>query len=230
VGKPGTSDAQRVAINAGLWRYHPTRQVFEVVSHGTSNPWGLDFDQHGEAIIEACVIPHAFHMIPGARYLRQAGSHFNPNTYADIGTIADHLHYVGANPHGGNNRSDSAGGGHAHCGTMIYQGGTWPAEYHNQFFLGNINAQCLFDDFFHSFNFNIDSKVKTLLRFFSWLDILDIDKLPIPYILFKLQKVKTSGAISAGEHTKKLFSRHVLPPVFTSNLLVKYLIYIRMQT
>ncbi|RLS48693.1 MAG: DUF1080 domain-containing protein [Planctomycetota bacterium] len=143
VGKPGTSDAQRVAINAGLWRYHPTRQVFEVVSHGTSNPWGLDFDQHGEAIIEACVIPHAFHMIPGARYLRQAGSHFNPNTYADIGTIADHLHYVGANPHGGNNRSDSAGGGHAHCGTMIYQGGTWPAEYHNQFFLGNIHGRRL---------------------------------------------------------------------------------------
>ncbi len=143
VGKPGTPDAERVPINAGIWRYHPTRQVFEVVSHGTSNPWGLDFDQHGEAVIEACVIPHAFHMIPGARYLRQAGSHFNPHTYADIGTIADHLHYLGANPHGGNNRSDSAGGGHAHCGTMIYQGGAWPAQYHNQFFLGNIHGRRL---------------------------------------------------------------------------------------
>lgn len=143
VGKPGTPDAQRVAINAGIWRYHPTRHIFEVVSHGTSNPWGLDFDQHGEAIIEACVIPHAFHMIPGARYLRQAGSHFNPHTYADIGTIADHLHYLGATPHGGNNRSDSAGGGHAHCGTMIYQGGAWPAQYHNQFFLGNIHGRRL---------------------------------------------------------------------------------------
>jgi hypothetical protein len=57
--------------------------------------------------------------------------------------------------------------------------------------------------------------VKTLLRFFSWLDILDIDKLSIPYILFKLKKVKTSGAISADEHAKKLFRRLVLPPVFT---------------
>jgi len=143
VGKPGTPASERVPINAGLWRYHPTRKVFEVVAHGTSNPWGLDFDQHGEAIIEACVIPHAFHMIPGARYMRQAGSHFNPNTYADIGTIADHLHYVGATPHSGNNKSDSAGGGHAHCGTMIYQGGAWPALYNNQFFLGNIHGRRL---------------------------------------------------------------------------------------
>ena len=38
--------------------------------------------------------------------------------------------YVTDNPHAGNGRSDSVGGGHAHCGTMIYQGGTWPTEYH----------------------------------------------------------------------------------------------------
>lgn len=143
VGKPGTPDSQRTAINAGIWRYHPTRHVFDVVAHGTSNPWGLDFNSRGEAFVEACVIPHAFHIVPGARYQRQAGAHFNPNTYADIQTIADHRHYLGANPHGGNNKSDSAGGGHAHCGTMIYQGGTWPERYRDAFFMGNIHGRRL---------------------------------------------------------------------------------------
>ena len=52
---------------------------------------------HGQAFCEACVIPHAFHIIQGGRYHRQAGRHFNPYTYADIKTIADHLHYLGAN-------------------------------------------------------------------------------------------------------------------------------------
>src|SRR5207248_1335682 len=57
VGKLGTPEGQRVPINAGIWRYHPTRHVFEVFAHGTSNPWGLDFDEHGQAFCEACVIP-----------------------------------------------------------------------------------------------------------------------------------------------------------------------------
>jgi putative membrane-bound dehydrogenase-like protein len=141
VGKPGTPDKDRVPINAGVWRYHPTRHVFEVFAHGTSNPWGLDYNDYGEFFVEACVIPHCFHIIQGARYNRQAGPHFNPYTYADIPTIADHRHYVGANPHGGNNRSDSAGGGHAHCGLMCYLGGAWPKEYRGQLFMGNIHGR-----------------------------------------------------------------------------------------
>jgi putative membrane-bound dehydrogenase-like protein len=143
VGKPGTPDEERIPINAGVWRYHPTRHVFEVFAHGTSNPWGLDFDEHGQAFVEACVIPHAFHIIQGGRYQRQAGSHFDPHTYADIQTIADHLHWQGANPWAGNERSDSAGGGHAHCGLMIYQGGAWPEKYRGKMFMGNIHGHRL---------------------------------------------------------------------------------------
>ncbi len=140
VGKPGTPDAERTPINAGIWRYHPTRHVFEVFSHGTSNPWGLDYNANGDFFIEACVIPHMWHMIQGGRYHRQGGMHFNPYTYDDIKTIAVHRHYVGATPHGGNNRSDSAGGGHAHCGLMIYQGGNWPKEYNGKLFMGNLHG------------------------------------------------------------------------------------------
>ena len=105
VGKPGTPDDERTPINAGVWRYHPKKHVFEVFAHGTSNPWGLDFDDRGQAFVEACVIPHNWHIIQGGRYQRQAGPHFNPYTYDDIKTIADHRHYLGANPHGGNEKS-----------------------------------------------------------------------------------------------------------------------------
>ncbi|MBM4068130.1 MAG: DUF1080 domain-containing protein [Planctomycetes bacterium] len=141
VGKPGTPDDKRIPINAGVWRYHPTRHVFEVFAHGTSNPWGLDFNDMGQAFVSACVIPHAFHIIQGGRYHRQAGGHFNPHTYADIQTIADHLHWSGPNQWAANNRSGSFGGGHAHCGLMIYQGGTWPESYRDQLFMGNIHGR-----------------------------------------------------------------------------------------
>lgn len=141
VGKPSAPNNERTRINAGIWRFHPIKHTFEVFSEGTSNPWGLDYNKDGQFFIEACVIPHCFHMIQNGRYQRQAGQHFNPFTYADIGTIADHFHYLGATPHGGNNKSNSAGGGHAHCGMMCYEGATWPKEYHGQLFMGNIHGR-----------------------------------------------------------------------------------------
>ncbi len=140
VGHPGASEADRVPINAGIWRYHPTGGRFEVVAHGTSNPWGIDFDARGQAFLTSCVIPHLYHVIPGARYERQAGPHFNPFTYDDIKTIADHRHWLGANPHGGNGKSDAAGGGHAHSGALIYQGDAWPAAYRGSIFMNNIHG------------------------------------------------------------------------------------------
>ena len=143
VGKPGTPEEQRTPLNAAIWRYHPTRHEFEVFAHGTSNPWGVDFDDRGQAVATACVIPHLFHIIQGARYHRQAGPHFNKYTYDDIKTIADHVHYLGAWSHAGNGKSDAAGGGHAHAGAMIYQGGAWPQEYRNQIIMNNIHGQRL---------------------------------------------------------------------------------------
>ncbi|MHC4993503.1 MAG: PVC-type heme-binding CxxCH protein, partial [Planctomycetota bacterium] len=140
VGKPGTPDDQRTPLNAGIWRYHPSRHEFEVFAHGGSNQWGVDFNDYGQAFMTACVIPHLYHVVQNARYLRQAGSHFNPYTYDDIKTIADHQHWVGNRPHAGNNRSDEVGGGHAHAGAMIYLGGKWPAKYRNQLFMNNIHG------------------------------------------------------------------------------------------
>jgi len=146
VGKPGATDEQRQKINAGIWRYHPVKHQFEVFAHGTSNPWGVDFNDRGQAFLTACVIPHLWHVIQNARYQRQAGPHFNPFTYDDIKTIAVHRHYVGATAHSGNGRSDSAGGGHAHAGAMIYLGDNFPDKYRDQIFMNNIHGARLNQD------------------------------------------------------------------------------------
>ena len=148
VGKPGTPNNDRVPINAGVWRYHPTKHTFEVFAHGTSNPWGVDFDSNGRCFITACVIPHLYHMVQGGRYQRQAGQHFNPYTFDDIKTIGDHVHYAGnirdhawwGHTPSPNAATLEAGGGHAHSGLMIYQGDAWPQEYRGSLFMNNIHG------------------------------------------------------------------------------------------
>ncbi len=141
VGQPGTPDDQRTKLNGGLWRYHPAKKKFELFSEGTSNPWGIDFNDYGHAFVTVCVIPHMYHAIQGGRFQRQAGKHFNPYTYDDIKTIGDHVHYVGKRgPHAGNFRSATQGGGHAHAGAMIYLADSWPQEFRQNIFMNNING------------------------------------------------------------------------------------------
>jgi putative membrane-bound dehydrogenase-like protein len=144
VGKPGAKDEERTKMNGAIWRFHPTKRTFEIFGEGTSNPWGIDFDARGQCVIEACVIPHLFHIIQGARYQRQAGQHFNPHIYEDIQQVGDHVHWAGnKGPHAANDRSDAAGGGHAHAGLMIYEGGSFPEKYRGKIFMNNIHGQRL---------------------------------------------------------------------------------------
>nr|WP_246343890.1 PVC-type heme-binding CxxCH protein [Adhaeribacter radiodurans] len=142
VGKPGSPDSERTKLNAGVWRFHPTTKKFELFAEGTSNPWGIDWNDYGHSFITVCVIPHMFHVIQGARYQRQAGEHFNKYTYDDIKQSGDHVHWIGdRGPHAGNFRSNSKGGGHAHAGAMIYLGNeNWPKELRNQIFMNNIHG------------------------------------------------------------------------------------------
>ena len=143
IGKPGTPADQRIEMNCGVWRYHPTRHVFEVVAWGTTNPWGLDFDEHGQMFITNCVIKHLFHMVPGAHYDRMFGLDFNPHLYGLMKSCADHIHWDGSpwqnvkvdtRPH------RKAGGGHAHVGAMIYLGDNWPERYRNSVFTCNLHG------------------------------------------------------------------------------------------
>lgn len=121
-------EAEGVDINGGVWRYHPTKDRFEVVAHGFSNPWGIDYDAKGQLFISACVIPHLFHVIPGGIYHRQGGRHFNPYIYRDIQTIVDHRH-----------RS-------AHGGARIYQSDAFPAEQQGRLFMANIHEHAVLSD------------------------------------------------------------------------------------
>ncbi len=141
VGPPGTPDDQRVKLNAGIWRYHPIDRRFERFAEGTSNPWGVDFNDVGDAFETACVIPHLYHVIQNARYQRQAGRHFNPWTFDDIKTIARHRHWIGGQwNQPDREKSDAVGGGHAHSGAMVYLGGAWPAHYRGRLFMNNIHG------------------------------------------------------------------------------------------
>ena len=125
---PNVMAGDGVEINGGVWRYHPTRDVFEVVAHGFSNPWGIDYDAKGQLLISACVIPHLFHVIPGGIYMRQGGQHFNPYVYSDIQTIADHRH-----------RS-------AHGGARVYQSDAFPQSQAGRIFMANIHEHAVLSD------------------------------------------------------------------------------------
>ena len=147
VGKPGTPQSDRARINAGIWRYHPVRHVFEVFSEGTSNPWGVDFNDLGHAFQTACVIPHLYHVIQGARYQRQAGQHFNPYSFDDIKTIARHRHWSGGQWNNADrDLSNAVGGGHAHAGACVYLGGSWPDRYRGRLFMNNIHGARINED------------------------------------------------------------------------------------
>jgi putative membrane-bound dehydrogenase-like protein len=155
VGKPGTPDKDRVLFDCGVWRFHPTRKVFEVVATGTTNPFGLDFDEHGEMFITNCVIDHLFHVVPGGRYTRMYGQDYNPHTYGYMGSAVDYKHWGGgawtdsrANQKTGELKKehDDAGGGHAHSGAAIYLGDNFPKEYRNTLFTANIHGNRLNND------------------------------------------------------------------------------------
>lgn len=121
-------EGEGVEINGGVWRYHPVQKRFEVVAHGFSNPWGIDYDSKGELFITACVIPHVFHVVQGGIYHRQGGQHFNPYVYSDIQTIVDHRH-----------RS-------AHGGARIYQSDAFPMEHQGTLFMANIHEHAVLAD------------------------------------------------------------------------------------
>lgn len=121
-------EADGVDINGGVWRYHPVKDRFEVVAHGFSNPWGIDYDSKGQLFMTACVIPHLWHVVQGGIYHRQGGQHFNPYVYEDIKTIANHSH-----------RS-------AHGGARIYQSDAFPPEEQGRIFMANIHEHAVLSD------------------------------------------------------------------------------------
>ena len=146
IGVLGTPDELRYPIDGGIWRYHPKRKVVEVLAHGTVNPWGHDWDEHGELFFINTVIGHMWHMIPGAHYRESgSGASQNPLIYERMSQHADHFHYD-TNLHWGRSRYGAAndfGGGHAHVGMAIYQADHFPGEWKNRLLTWNQHGRRL---------------------------------------------------------------------------------------
>jgi putative membrane-bound dehydrogenase-like protein len=120
------SKVGEVEMNAAVWRYNVPAKQFDIFAEGTSNPWGLDFDANGQALLACCVIPHCFHMVPGGTYIRQAGSSQNPYAYGLLKEISDHTHHRES--------------GWAHAGTLVLEGDTIPVEYRGSLLMGSIHG------------------------------------------------------------------------------------------
>jgi len=146
IGPPGAGDSQRVQINTGIWRYHPTRRIVEKVIDGMTNSWGTDFDAHGETFVINTVIGHLWHAVPGSHVERMYGTDLEPHVYDLVPQVADHVHWDTGEKwndirRGVSDKTSAAGGGHAHIGLMIYQGDDWPAEYRDGVYTLNLHGQ-----------------------------------------------------------------------------------------
>jgi putative membrane-bound dehydrogenase-like protein len=149
VGKPGCRPEERIHFDGGVWRYHPTRRVFEPWCDGTTNPWGVAFDEFGQAFISTCVDVHLYHAIQGGKFEPWRGRESSRYAYRRIPSIADHKHWAGPSldaSRGGKADTLAAGGGHAHCGIMCYLGDTFPEKYRGTLFMNNLHGHRVNND------------------------------------------------------------------------------------
>jgi putative membrane-bound dehydrogenase-like protein len=143
IGKPQSDDTQRTVISRGLWRMDPITHDFEVIADGMVNPWGADFNQYGDLFTTNTVIGHLWHIVPGMYCQRRATEGDYRYVYQRIQSNANHLHWGGGawtSSRESTELHSVAGGGHAHCGAMIYLGDNWPAKYHGALFTNNLHG------------------------------------------------------------------------------------------
>jgi putative membrane-bound dehydrogenase-like protein len=153
VGKPGTAENQRTMLNAGVWRYHPTRHEFEVFASGGSNQWGLDYDDFGQFFMTHCRSywgrGPTTHVMQGGHYWNQVNGGYAPfisaTAPAKLPWMRSFLLASARYGHGeggaGKPGSQAVYGGHSHVGTMIYLGDNWPSEFRNHLFTHNLHGR-----------------------------------------------------------------------------------------
>ena len=155
IGKPGTREEDRTYLAAGVWRYDPVSHRFEVFAHGTSNPWGVDYDEHGQFFMTHC---RSFwgkggttHVMHGGHYWNQVNSgyaNFISNTGAPTAPHLQNFLLASARYDSGEGGAGKPGtgevyGGHSHVGTAIYLGDNWPSEYRNRLLTHNLHGHQL---------------------------------------------------------------------------------------
>ncbi len=142
LGVPGTADGERVPMKGGIWRFNPGRKVVEVLTHGTTNPWGHDWDENGEMFFVNTVTGHLWELMPGA-HLKDGSPSPNPGVYERLDMIADHYHFDtrGSWTLSRDGKANDLGGGHAHIGMMIYQADQWPETWRNKLYTLNMHGR-----------------------------------------------------------------------------------------
>jgi putative membrane-bound dehydrogenase-like protein len=152
IGKPGESDDHRTTLSAGVWRYHPTRRVFEVFAHGGSNQWGLDYDDFGQIFMTHCRSRWGegltTHVQQGGHYWNQINGRYasfvSSTAPRQLPMMRNFLKASARYGHGeggaGKRGSRAVYGGHSHVGTMIYLGDNWPVGYRNHLFTHNLHG------------------------------------------------------------------------------------------
>ena len=149
VGPPGSSDLERRSFSCAIWRYHPQQKIVDVVTRGTTNPWGMDWDKNGHLFFINTVIGHLWHALPNAYLRRMYGEHLAPDVYESMEMVADHFHFDQGKEDwtavrkGVSDATDAAGGGHAHSGMLIYQSDQWPQEYRDKLYTINFHGRRL---------------------------------------------------------------------------------------
>ena len=144
IGAPGTAEAQRVPVRGGIWRYDTRHKRFEALAHGTTNPWGHDWNALGELFFVNTVNGHLWHMIPGAHFVRPHTIDPNPQAYVQIDQHADHWHWDNSRPlilRRPGAGDSSRGGGHAHSGASIYLADQWPENYRGRLLTLNFHGR-----------------------------------------------------------------------------------------
>lgn len=111
-------------FTVAMFRIHPRTRQFELWAEGTSNPWGIAWNEEGHAFLSACVIDHLWHLTESGYYHRQAGP-YPPNTWK-IESIVDYKHQKAA-----------------YCGIHFFDSPAYPEEYRNRLYMGNIHGNCI---------------------------------------------------------------------------------------
>lgn len=131
-GSTVTANVRGIEFQQGIWRYHPLTKEFELFAEGGGNTWGLDFDEHGNAIAGTNFGEQiALHQVQGAYYVKNFGKHgelHNPYAFGYF----DHIPYKGFK------------GGHVTCGGILYQGGSFPKQFDNTYIAGNLLANSVY--------------------------------------------------------------------------------------
>jgi putative membrane-bound dehydrogenase-like protein len=108
-------------FTCALFRIHPKTREFQLFCEGTSNPWGIAFDNEGSAFVSACVIDHLWHLTETGYYHRQGGP-YPPFTWR-LGSIVKHRHQKAA-----------------YCGLHFFDSDAYPREYRERLYMGNIHG------------------------------------------------------------------------------------------